>query len=288
MIIRKSNKSKTQSKVKNYDLHTEASELLSIAEKRIDKADRNERLAELRELKGVTKEEYFYNILDDYLKGAPIKELVGKYNYSDKHIRDMIENHHQQLVNARSANALAITQKDGYNPVLEKLKKIEVLNQEFFDKLSPEDSPTLSEEEALFAWMYVHRGDSREAVEMSTLDVGLFKDQPVTYKRGIFSRAVYLQHKPNVASYIKELRNTKYRQDDVNKTYVQELLLEEIQQIKEKGDKKDSKTLSRLIELLGKTIGAFTERVEVMEVDPSKSLDLLIDMAKNATIKELE
>lgn len=288
MIIRKSNKSKTQSKVKNYDLHTEASELLSIAEKRIDKKDRNERLAELRELKGVTKEEYFYNILDDYLKGVPIKELVGKYNYSDKHIRDMIENHHQQLVNARSANALAVTQKDGYNPVLEKLKKIEVLNQEFFDKLSPEDSPTLSEEEALFAWMYVHRGDSREAVEMSTLDVGLFKDQPVTYKRGIFSRAVYLQHKPNVASYIKELRNTKYRQDDVNKTYVQELLLEEIQQIKEKGDKKDSKTLSRLIELLGKTIGAFTERVEVMEVDPSKSLDLLIDMAKEANIKELK
>lgn len=283
-----SRKKKVLSNVKSYDLHTEASELLKIAEKRIDQADRNNRLAELRKLKGVTKEEYFYNLLDDYLKGAPIKELEKKYNYSGNKIREMIENHHQQLVNARSANALAITTREGYNPVLEKLKKIEVLNQDFFDKLSTEDSPTLSEEEALFAWIYVHRGDSREAVEMSTLDAGLFKDQPVTYKRGIFSRAVYLQHKPNVASYIKELRNNKYRQDDVNKTYVQELLLEEIQQIKEKGDKKDSKTLSRLIELLGKTIGAFTERVEVMEVDPSKSLDLLIDMAKSATVRELE
>ena len=63
---------------------------------------------------------------------------------------------------------------------------------------------------------------------------------------------------------------------------MQELLLEQIEQTKLRGDRKDSVNLRQLIELLGKTIGAFTERVEVHEIDPSKSLDLLIEMAKDA------
>jgi hypothetical protein len=64
--------------------------------------------------------------------------------------------------------------------------------------------------------------------------------------------------------------------------------LEQIDQVKSKGDRKDAVHLRQLIELLGKTIGAFTEKIEVMEYNPSKSLDLLIELASAASVKELE
>jgi hypothetical protein len=265
----------------------EARELLRIRTQKEDHYDLVKRNSKLRALKGISKEENFYEILDLYLKGATIKELSNQFHYDEDKVRSMIDDHHEQLANSRAAHSLIITSKEGYNPVLEKLKAIEVINDEFLSKLSPEDSPTLSEEEALFCWIYVHKGDSQEAIEMATLDTGLFKEQIVTYKRGIFSRSLYLQNKNNVAQYITQLREQRYYTEDISKQYIQQLLLEQIDQVKSKGDRKDAVHLRQLIELLGKTIGAFTEKIEVMEYNPSRSLDLLIEMAQEASVKEL-
>ena len=200
----------------------------------------------------------------------------------------MMEEHFRDVANAKAAHSLVITRRDGYNPVIEKLKATEVINEEFLSLLSPDDSPTLTEEEALFSWIYVHKGDSIEALETAGLHIGLFPDRPATYKRGLLTRSIFLQNKANIAQYIKELREKKYYTEDVTKQYVQELLLEQIAQMQLKGDKRDAVNLRQTIELLGKTIGAFTEKIEVHEVDPSRSLDLLISMAKEASVKELQ
>jgi hypothetical protein len=230
---------------------------------------------------------YKYEIVDKFIKGTPIPQLAEEYHYSHQKISEVILEHHKDLTNARAANALQFTSKDGYNLILEKLKATEVINDEFLLALSPSDSLTLSEAEALYAWVYVTRGDTKEAIEMSNLNTGLFKEVPVTYKRGVLSRSLYLQQKPNVAKYIKELREQRFQVDNVNKSYVQELILEQIDQVKQRGTQQDLRNMSKLIELLGKTIGAFTEKIEISEVDPSKSLDLLIDMAKKAQVKEI-
>lgn len=266
----------------------EAKKLLRVRGEREDYYSLTTRNQRLRELKGISKEENFYEILDLYLKGTTIQEISSQYHYHEDKVRRMIDDHHEQLSNSRAAHALVITSTEGYNPVLEKLKAIEVINDDFLDKLSPPTSHTLTEEEALFCWIYVHKGDSQEAIEMATLDTGLFKDQIVTYKRGIFSRSLYLQNKDNVAQYIVDLREQRYYTEDISKQYIQQLLLEQIDQVKSKGDKKDAVHLRQLIELLGKTIGAFTEKIEVMEYNPSKSLDLLIEMAQEASVKELQ
>ena len=266
----------------------EARELIKKREQREDYYDLTKRKSQLRSLKGISKEKNFYEILDHYLKGATTPWLAEEFNYPEDKINQMIREHHEQLTNSRMAHSLCITSKEGYNPVLEKLKAIEVINDDFLGKLSPNDSPTLTEEEALFCWIYVHKGDSHEAIEMSTLDIGLFKDQVVTYKRAVFSRSLYLQNKNNIAQYITQLREQRYYTEDISKQYIQQLLLEQIDQVKSKGDRKDAVHLRQLIELLGKTIGAFTEKIEVMEYNPSKSLDLLIELASAASVKELE
>lgn len=241
-----------------------------------------------RAYKDISREKIKYQVVELYLNNTPIAKIAEKFHYTTGDITNIIDDHIMNLANTRSAQLLEGSRENKIYPVLEKLKKIEVLNEPFLAKLSPNESLTLTEEEALFAWIYVHKGDSKEAVEMATLDDGLLKEQAITYKRGIFSRALYLQNKPNVSQYIKELREAKYFQEDVTKQYIQRELLEQIEYVKQRNDKKDAIHLRQLIELLGKTIGAFTERVEIQEVNPSKSLDLLIEMAKEASVKELE
>jgi hypothetical protein len=246
-----------------------------------------ERLAELRKLNGIVREDCFYKVVEGYIKGKTTLELAKEFHYSQDKIIYMIEEHYRDLVNAKEAHALCITSKEGYNPVFEKLMASEVMTENFLALLSPPEACTLTEEEALFSWIYVHKGDSIEAIEASGLQIGLFADRPVTYKRGVLTRSLYLQNKANIAAYIKELREKKYYTEDITKQYVQELLLEQIAQMKLKGDKRDAVNLRQTIELLGKTIGAFTEKIEIHEVDPSRSLDLLIEMAKTACVSEL-
>lgn len=265
----------------------EAQRLLKVKREREDQWDRNGRLAALRKLGGVTKEKYFYEILDKYLKGTSTSDLSIQYHYTEDKLIRMLEEHYRDIVNAKEAHSLCITDKNGYNPIHEKLKAVDTITEDFLSLLSPPDSPTLSEEEALFSWILVHKGDAIEAVEEANLGVGLFKDRGVTYKRGILTRSLYLQNKNNISQYIKLLREEKYQTEDITKQYIQQELLEQIAQMKLKGDRKDAVNLRQSIELLGKTIGAFTEKIEVHEVDPSRSLDLLIEMAKEASVKEL-
>lgn len=265
----------------------EAQNLLKIKKEKEEYYDRNGRLAALRQLSGVKKETHFYEILDKYLKGTTTSQLSLQYHYTEDKLIQMLEEHYRDVVNAKEAHSLAITSKDGYNPIHEKLKAVETITEDFLSLLSPPDSSTLSEEEALFAWVFVHKGDSIEALEEAGLGVGLFKDRAPTYRRGLLTRSLYLQNKNNIAQYIKELREKKYYTEDVTKQYIQQELLEQIAQMKLRGDKRDAVNLRQTIELLGKTIGAFTEKIEVHEVDPSRSLDLLIEMAKEASVKEL-
>lgn len=264
-----------------------AQKLLKVRQEKETAYDRTKRLSKLRELENITKEKDFYPILDGYLKGQTTPQLSQKFHYAEDKIIRMLDEHYKDVVNSKEAHSSCITSKNGYNPVMEKLITTEVMCQEFFNMISKYDSATLTEEEALFCWIYVHKGDSIEALESSGLHIGLFPDRPVTYKRGLLTRSVYLQNKSNIAQYIKELREKKYYTEDITKQYVQELLLEQIAQMQLKGDKRDAVNLRQTIELLGKTIGAFTEKIEIHEVDPSRSLDLLISMAKEASVSEL-
>lgn len=266
----------------------EAKRLLKIKKERENQWDRNGRLAALRKLEGVTKEKYFYEILDKYLKGTPTPELSLQYHYTEDKLIQMLEEHYRDVVNAKEAHSLCITDNSGHNPIHEKLKAVETITDDFLSLLSPPNSPTLGEEEALFSWILVHKGDAVEAVEEAGLSLGLFKDRAPTYRRGILTRSLYLQNKNNISQYIKILRDEKYQTEEITKQYIQQELLEQISQMKLKGDRKDAVNLRQSIELLGKTIGAFTEKIEVHEVDPSRSLDLLISMAKEASVKELK
>ena len=73
----------------------------------------------------------------------------------------------------------------------------------------------------------------------------------------------------------------------MGKARVQTELIDQIEQMKASGSSKNRMAMMRAIELLGKTVGAFVDRVEVREVNPNDALDQLIEMAQEAQITEV-
>lgn len=231
------------------------------------------------------------NMIYEFSRGIDLEDLSTKYNYTYKDIHKAVNKMLEDLLNIKESRVLEDNKyKKGLKgPIqvsIRKLKDYKLINEDFLSLLSEDDSKTLSEEESLFSYLYVYRGDAHEGLETSGLSTGLIKGSE-SYRKALTIRAAYLREKPNVASYIQRLREERYITTDVTKDSVQSMLLEELAVMKERGDVRDRVNIRQTIELLGKTIGAFTERVEIHEVDPSSSLDLLIEMAKEAETKEL-
>mgnify|MGYP000748720537 CR=1 FL=1 len=244
-------------------------------------------------------------ILSDYMKGElSVSEIAEKYKTTTDNVGLIASRSWKALTNMRESRVLLQT-VDGVathydvKKSLQELNGTELINEAFLKKLSDPKDALLTDEEATYCWIYVHAGDQLEAVSASGLDVGLFKGNPETkhsgrqrtsrfsYERAVNLRVQYLNAKPNIAEYIKELRETRLVNADVGKALVQSELLDQLEKLKARSDARYTKDILRTIELLGKTIGAFTERVEISEVNPADSLDKLIEMAQEASVKEL-
>ena len=255
----------------------------------LDGLDREKKAKKRSKIKSIRNHKL--NMIYEYSKGVSLEALSLKYDYNPKAINLIVEDLLTDILNIKESRVLE--EKARYRELkgpiqvsIKKLKDYKMINEEFLSLLSPDSSKTLTEEESLFSYLYVYRGDLYEALETSSLSVGLIKGSE-SYRKALTIRGAYLKEKANVASYIQKLREARYVASDVTKESIQSMLLEELAVMKERGDKRDRVNIRQTIELLGKTIGAFTERVEVHEVDPSSSLDLLIEMAKEAETKEL-
>jgi phage terminase small subunit len=228
----------------------------------------------------------------DYGRGMELEEIREKYHVDKHFLTYLLDDHINKLLNRREELALKTHDPKVRVRSLQKIKDAQLITEKFLEKLSENDDETLTNEEALFCQLYVRTGNAEEAITGSNLDDGLIQKgsgdrDRAGYRRAILVRSSYLQEKPNVKEYIDTLRRSLFDTDDIDKRKVQELLIEEIYKMKALGDPRDKVNIRQTIELLGKTIGAFTEKVEIHEVDPSKSLDALIEMAKEAEVKEL-
>ena len=185
-----------------------------------------------------------------------------------------------------------------------------LINASFLSLLSPDNAPVLSTAEQTYAWVYTFTGDNLKAIKQSGMASGLLKHgkekeadgtprlEPVSFQNAAKIRGFYLRSKPNVKDYIISLRERKLEDLKVDKGYIQSVLVDQIEELKEEGDGKLSRAqLLRSVELLGRTCNAFTETIRIEEVRPDQALDTLLDMAKKevvmnrvskADIKEVE
>ena len=236
-----------------------------------------------------------WEIAKEYTDGIlNVSQLAEKYNTSPENIGLIASRCWKNFTNMRETRALMSFGSASSQHSLKVLHNTSLINQQFLDLLSVSGTEiTLTDAESIYAWIYVHTGENQMALEQAGLNAGLLysKSEPnkakPNYEKACSLRGLYLRSLPNVASYIKELRERRFIDQDISKTRVQSELLDQLSQLKESGDPRNKTHILKTIELLGKTIGAFIERVEVTEIDPNKALDHLIDMAKTGAVREL-
>lgn len=233
-------------------------------------------------------------IVKDYADGElSVSEIAQKHHTTSNNVGLIASRFWKSLTNMRESRLLEESTKDGQagfdaKHALKELHGSTQINQEFLDLLSDPSANLLSDPEAVYAWTYVHSGDLRLSLKTSGLDIGLArekkKDSRFSYDHACMLRGQYLNCKANIAGYIKELRETRLIDADVGKARIQSELIEQIEQLKSTGDTRNRASILRAIELLGKTVGAFVDRVEVKEVNASDALDRLIEMAQEAEV----
>lgn len=234
----------------------------------------------------------------------PVSAIAEQFATTEENVNLIVTRCWKTLTNIKETRALlgAIPGKDpsstGFGSSssrasLAMLHNSKLINQSFLDLLSHTgEERSLTDAESIYTWIYVHTGENDIAIQEAGLDVGLHREKSddtakFNYDKAVAFRGLYLRSRPNIASYIKELRERRFVDQDISKSRIQSELLDQLQQMKDSGDSKNRTAMLKTIELLGKTIGAFVERVELSEVNPSKALDELIDMAKRGAVKEL-
>ena len=217
---------------------------------------------------------------------------IGKYfNVNPNTLKEYFSTLKENLNISLALNEkLLMIKKDplAVKPVNTKREIESVLSNITIDKkleefTSPLDSEHLTPEELAFCWLLSTTGSITAALEES----GFLSILSVNKPSYVQILGTYLSQKPNLKSYISQLQTNKELELNITRDMVQSELVTQILQLKDRlasntnNRQLDRGYLLKAIELLGKSVAAFTDRVEVQEVDPKKALDTLIEMAQS-------
>jgi hypothetical protein len=200
-------------------------------------------------------------------------------------IRTGISLYRDRLNSAYELNYMANIQKTQIDDTaIQKALQVTFISDQLQDMLSDDFTEVLTDHELMYCYIFANTGSNELALAESQLDTVLNDKTPIRLRY----LGMFLREKPNVKQFIKALQDEKLKQLDTSKERVQVELITQIEQLKEItaiGDGLNAtnrSNLLRAIEMLGKSIGAFTDRVELSEVKATDALDKLIEMAKEA------
>lgn len=244
-------------------------------------------LTKRRKPKDRLSEEDCLNIVREYMETEQTNlELAEKYNTSEKNVELIVSRHWKALTNVRETKCLVgdqmnlLNHKGGNYIALKAINNVPGINQDFLDLLSDPDDPVLSEAEMIYCFTYIATGDNYEAIHESGLHVSLMGNksdkQRHQYQLSCRLRGHYVRRKKNVAAYLQKLKEEQYIPDIIDKTFVQRELLEQLHQLKESNDSPTVRSqILKTVEMIGKSVGAFSDVIKVQEIDPAKALDYL-------------
>jgi hypothetical protein len=229
-----------------------------------------------------------YSILMSFLEGSSVPELELTWNLKRKSvrpylnsIRDMLSvalalDHNMGKVNTTKGSPESINVEAVIKNVIRGNS-----NTQLDSFLSGPKTKNLTAQEVTFGYIYNATGSINLALKESEFESVLTSTTSPAIKQTL---GMYLLSKPNIKSFINSLVKTQQKSLEISKPFVQNELVVQIIQLKEKlalettAKQADRGYLLKAIELLGKTVGGFTDRIQIEEVDPSKALDKLIEM----------
>jgi hypothetical protein len=213
------------------------------------------------------------------------KELSERYDVSQDTLRNGIRLYRERLNSAYELNYMANLQKTKIDDTaIQKALQVTFISDTLQDMLSADDTEVLTDHELMYCYIFSNTGSNDMALKESQLDECLKEKSPIR-KRYL---GMFLREKPNLKLFIQALQKEKLANLDTSKERVQGELITQIEQLKELTAMgggltgTDRSNLLRAIEMLGKSIGAFVDKVELKEVKAADALDKLIEMAKDA------
>jgi len=216
-----------------------------------------------------------YQVILKYSEGVPVTQIASEVSRDIGIINKLISKTHNGMTAVKETNALlqathkgAVTQYYGKNP------------SKFITTAFLAEIDTLAE---IYAYYFAQTGDNRFALIQSGMDMGIPKNMRKNTKDYVYKiRGQFLRDIPQVKDIIKLVHDKRIKEYHIEKPQIQMELVAQIEELKEavKDDPKQRVNLLRAVEMLGRTIGSFTDRVQVEEVDAKSGLEILMERAK--------
>jgi hypothetical protein len=233
-----------------------------------------------------------------YVNGKTNKEIGRYLRRGERTISSFLNSLFKAMANTKQSRILASNYHTSQDPTkmtkaqqkeLERLKSPEMLNEPFY-KLLSKDHPNapLTDHEVNFCWALVSSDNYEEAIEVAGLDAGLYNPKKMTgtrsftttgkapiegYKHCLMLRATYLKRKSNIQKFIAELRKEAVYEAELDKEYVQKQIQIQIDQLRGVKSVEAAKLVKEYLVMLGKTVGGFTDKLDLGVIDHSKSLE---------------
>ena len=228
--------------------------------------------------------------VDMFSKGKSVEEIAESHNWTTKSVRTAINKHFLNLKTLIETEAMVASQEADQGIVVKHTTKAlntfanqrkidENISTDFLEKLSGADERLLTNEEVMFCYLTVHEGDQQKALEDSGLAKGLTKTH-TGYRRACKLRILMLKGKLNIIKYINGLQIDYAKEINVNKEVIQTTILRQLSQLESQNDPRNASTIAKLTEQLGRTVGAFSDKVIIEEVSFDDAMDRMMEMRK--------
>ncbi len=231
-----------------------------------------------------------YSLISDYKTGTyNFGQLTDKYQLRNKRaVEDYINKIIQELNIVKETNALDPSTLDYHQAY----RPSNLINEPFLELLSAPEGE-LTDNEHSYIYLLVFTGDHKKAFEDSGLIAGLKKyksHETAAYASAIRVRGLYVRQKANVKREYNRLREVKLKElsKDIDKGWIVNELIDHLERLKESGE--HPKLILDTIDKIGKTCGAFVERIEVQDISAAGKmsyLDNLIEMTKQEVVPQL-
>jgi len=218
-------------------------------------------------------DELKFKMLMSYSQGVQVKELAKEYGINPSSLSSYLGTTIDTLAVVKEANAIV---SDGGGRIQTGTPTV-IMTEEWF---------ACAEESAdAYAFFFATTGSSIFALEQAGL-----KDNylPLGCKDGAkkhiqSARGKWLRDQPYISKQIKEYREQKLKDANIDKTYVQSELLLQLDELKElsDGSERSRGHLLKVIELLGRTESAFVDTLKIEDASAKNSVDLLMEKIKN-------
>lgn len=237
-----------------------------------------------RTISDISEEERYHLLVDYSANTQGVQAIANKYNISYKSLEHFVQDFYNKMVNTRETRQLVRTST--FTKSTAGFKPPSYVNSSFLSLLSTESDDELSEAELMYTHLLIDTLDNEIAIVNSKLDTGLKKvrgTKESNWKQQVYLRGKYLRQKPNVKAYLSHLRELRNKEisNIVSKEEIQAELVEQIESAKASGN---GNLAMKAIDSLAKTIGAYTEKIQVEDLNPASAYDKMIEMAKQATV----